>query len=132
MEGPLFAGANSGQIEVTPALATYLDAQGYAQLKGARLTGVTLRVADTLSFDLCEEMALQAVSDAVEMQQLAILNPVPQGQQAVSLQPAAEASLLPYFEAGTFYLVLDANLADDLDDNLVIEADLQFELDVTK
>ncbi|RMG59636.1 MAG: hypothetical protein D6722_21930 [Bacteroidetes bacterium] len=132
MMGPLFSGANMAQIEVAPEVQSFLETKGYQTLTGARLTAVSLHIADTLTFDLCEEMSLQAVGDATEMQQIAVLNPVPQGQTDVSLQPAAEAELLPYFQEGTFFLVLDANLAGDLATDLAIGADLTFELSASK
>ncbi len=136
LEGPLFAGANMAQVTLAPeGIAAFLAEQGssLAQLKRATLSGLTLSGgAGSPNFDWAEEMTLQVAADAVDMQQFAVLNPVPDGASTLELQVAQEAELTPYLQQPEMYLVLDANLSEDMmDTTLVFTGTLTVDLAVT-
>ena len=137
LEGPLFAGANTAQATLAPEMVQAFLAEqgsGLAQLKRATLSGFTLEGgAGSPNFNWAEEMTLQVAADAVDMQQFAVLNPVPEGASSLELQVTQEVELTPYLQQPAMFLVLDANLSEDMmDTTLVFTGTLSFDLEVAE
>lgn len=117
LEGPLFAGPNSGQVEMSLNLK---DALGESYLEGvkltdARLTSATVQANDTLGFSNVSSFVLSFASDNedVSMVEAAFKNPLPDGLTEVDLDVAPEVELGEIMAEGKAYIVLDADLMED-------------------
>ena len=117
LEGPLFAGPNSGQAEIAVDLTEVL---GDAYVEGMRISDARLKSAtvvpnDSLGFDQVNAFIVSFASDNedVSMQEAAVKNPLQEGASETSLDVAAEAELGEIMEEGKVYVVLDADLAED-------------------
>lgn len=134
-EGPLFEGSNTAQGVLDGAeLEDFLRREGHADaaLRSARLVAVRISTSnDTLTLDDIDGITLQLAAPQVDMQNVAVLNPVPTGQNSVDLRVAAEqeqiASLIRQ-PALTF--VADINLKKDIEADVKVICALVFELDV--
>lgn len=117
LEGPLFAGPNSGQAEIAVDLTEVL---GDAYVDGMRISDARLKSAtvvpnDSLGFDQINAFIVSFASDNedVSMQEAAVKNPLENGAAEASLDVAGEAELGEIMEEGKVYVVLDADLAED-------------------
>ena len=117
LEGPLFAGPNSGQAEIAVDLTEVL---GDAYVEGMRISDARLKSAtvvpnDSLGFNQVNAFIVSFASDNedVSMQEAAVKNPLEEGATEASLDVAAEAELGEIMEEGKVYVVLDADLAED-------------------
>lgn len=117
LEGPLFAGPNSGQVEISLDLK---DALGDSYVEGvrltdARLTSATVIANDTLSFSNVNSFVLSFASDNadVSMVEAAFKNPLPEGLSEIALDVAPEVELGEIMAEGKAYVVLDADLMED-------------------
>ena len=117
LEGPLFAGPNSGQAEISVDL---VEALGEAYVDGmrisdARLTSASVTPNDSLGFNQVNAFVVSFASDneEISMQEAAVKNPLEVGAIAASLDVAPEAELGEIMEEGKVYVVLDADLAED-------------------
>jgi hypothetical protein len=59
---------------------------------------------------------------------LGVINPIKEGSTNAALNPSAEANAGKYFQEKQYYIILDVALAQDLDDNLALKADIKFNL----
>lgn len=117
LEGPLFAGPNSDQAEITIDLS---DALGDAYVEGMRISDARLKSAtvlpnDSLGFNQVNAFVVSFASDNedISMQEAAVKNPLEESATAASLNVAPEAELGEIMEEGKVYVVLDADLAED-------------------
>ena len=117
LEGPLFAGPNSGQAEISIDLS---DALGDTYVEGmlisdARLTSASVTPNDSLGFANINAFIVSFASDNedVSMQEAAVKNPLDGGATEASLNVAPEAELGEIMEEGKVYVILDADLAED-------------------
>jgi hypothetical protein len=133
LEGPLFAGPNQGQYAFAVDLARELGDkyQDGMQIKTARLTSAEVVVADSLGVDHLNSLVLSLASDnpEVSMLEVAFKNPLPKESTTIALDLAPEAELDALLREGTVYLVLDADLAEDLlEGSRSFRVNLSFEL----
>ena len=117
LEGPLFAGPNSGQAEISIDLS---DALGDTYVEGmlisdARLTSASVTPNDSLGFANINAFIVSFASDNedVSMKEAAVKNPLDGGATEASLNVAPEAELGEIMEEGKVYVILDADLAED-------------------
>ena len=117
LEGPLFAGPNSDQAEISIDLS---DALGDAYVEGMRISDARLKSAtvlpnDSLGFNQVNAFVVSFASDNedISMQEAAVKNPLEEGAITASLDVAPEAELGEIMEEGKVYVVLDADLAED-------------------
>ena len=117
LEGPLFAGPNSEQAEISIDIA---DALGDAYVEGMRISDARLKSAtvlpnDSLGFDQVNAFVVSFASDNedISMQEAAVKNPLEEGAAQASLNVAPDAELGEIMEEGKVYVVLDADLAED-------------------
>ena len=64
----------------------------------------------------------------IKMKELALLNPIPTGSKSADLKPSATATAEEFFGETQFYIVLDADLKNDVEANLAFAADLVFDV----
>ncbi|MEY3711494.1 MAG: hypothetical protein RL104_277 [Bacteroidota bacterium] len=133
LEGPLFAGPNQGQYAFAVDLASELGDQYHEgmQIQTARLKSAEVVVTDSLGMDQLNSLVLSLASDnpEVSMLEVAFKNPLPKESATVALDLAPEAELDALLREGTVYLVLDADLAEDLlEGSRTFRVNLTFEL----
>lgn len=136
-EGPLFEGSNTAQgILMRDALDEVLAQSGHAgaQIASARVTAVRILAdSDAATLENISAITLQLAAPGVDMQQVAVLNPVPEGQSSVTLQVAAEQEKIgKLLQQPALTLVADVNLRADTDDNLTLRCELEFEIKVKR
>jgi len=133
--GPLFEGANTAQGDFFPNIADFLKQQGLelSALENATLQTVSLTLPDSLNSDLVSEITLQLAADQVDMQKVAVLNPVPAGQTQLTLSVAQEQKkIADLIQQNKMLLVADVNLKKDMDADWQATAVLEFLLTVKK
>ncbi len=130
--GPLFEGSNPAQQLVKVDLAGLL---GVHYQEGMKIIKIQLKSADlsgdsASSLDGISSLVLSVASDdpSLPMKELAVLNPVaaPSGQAA--LKPSPEAEVTDFFTQKEFYLVIDAGLSADRDQDLRLTGKFQWEI----
>jgi len=88
---------------------------------------------DSLNSDLVSEITLQLAADQVDMQKVAVLNPVPAGQTQLTLSVAQEQKkIADLIQQNKMLLVADVNLKKDMDADWQATAVLEFLLTVKK
>lgn len=131
-EGPLFEGSNPAQYVVSVDLKSIFGSEfkegmsvDRAILKKAEIFSV-----DTSGFSGISALVLSLASDNAElqMQELAVINPIKPDAKSAELVPSAEAEASDFFNEKQFYIVLDATLAKDLESNLKLKGNFEFEL----
>lgn len=133
--GPLLEGANTAQGEFMPQIAAYLQQQGLdaKNLQQAVLKQVSIVLPDSLNSDLLSELTFQMAADQVDMQKVAVLNPVPAAQTQLSLNVAQEQKkIADLLQQDKVLLVVDANLKKDLDADWHSQVILEFLLTIKK
>ncbi len=133
--GPLFEGSNTAQGDFSPNIAAFLQQQGLApsSLQNATLQKVSLVLPDSLHADLVSEITLQLAADQVDMQKVAVLNPVPAGQTQLTLSVAQEQKkIADLLQQNKMLLVADVNLKKDLEADWQATAVLEFLLTIKK
>ncbi len=134
LEGPLYSGSNPAQLTYQVDLKTLMGDQF---VEGASIHSASLASARIISndsagnLDLINSFVLSLASDNkdVKMQELALLNPVPAASKTADLKPSAEAKADDFFKEKQFYIVLDADLKEDIEANMSFKADLTFNVD---
>jgi hypothetical protein len=132
MEGPLFEGPNPSQVLVQLDLPTLLGDK-YEEgmtLNDAHLTSVEVTAADSLGLEGVKSFVLSLASDdpKVGMVEAAFLNPLEAGVDPVQLNVSEEAKLGDFFKGTSFYLVLDADLAQDFMGNRTFKVRASFDV----
>jgi len=133
--GPLFEGTNTAQGDFSPNIADYLKQQGLplSSLENATLQKVSFTLPDSLNSDLVSEITLQLAADQVDMQKVAVLNPVPAGQTLLTLNVAQEQKkIVELLRQNKMLLVADVNLKKDLEADWQATAVLEFLLTIKK
>ncbi|GAB4425592.1 MAG: hypothetical protein OHK0039_43320 [Bacteroidia bacterium] len=128
-EGPLFEGSNTLMGNYTPALEAFLAGQDatLADIQAVTLVGAVLRPAADSVLANIGQITLSMVGDAVGMQEVAVLNPVPAGAQLLELQVAADQqAIAAFFQQPAFTFVADANLLQDQDASLELTGSFDF------
>ncbi|MFM7747095.1 MAG: hypothetical protein ACKO7X_04165 [Bacteroidota bacterium] len=130
--GPLYEGSNTAQGLIKVDLASLL---GNPVQEGMKITKVQLKSAE-LSSDSASDLngigslVLSIASDdpSLPMKDLAVLNPVtPSSGQAI-LKPSLEAEVSDFFAQKAFYLIVDAGLSADRDQDLRLTGKFQWEI----
>ncbi|MBM3911581.1 MAG: hypothetical protein FJ350_01080 [Sphingomonadales bacterium] len=130
--GPLYEGSNPAQELVKVDLASLLGNQFQ---EGMKITKIQLKSAE-LSGDSASglngigSLVMSIASDdpSLPMKELAVLNPVSAPSGQAILKPSPEAELSEFFAQKEFYLVVDAGLTADRDQNLRLTGKFQWEI----
>jgi hypothetical protein len=131
LEGPLYSGSNPAQYKYEVDLKSILgkDYKEGATINSAVLTSAQIKTADSnTNFSNINSFVLSLASDNkdVKMQELALLNPILANSKMAELKPSTEANAKGFLKEKHFYIVLDADLKEDIEDNLKFTADLTF------
>jgi len=132
LEGPLFEGSNPAQLIYPVDIKTLLGDKYHEGVKitDATLASATISSLDSNSLSGITSMVLSVASDNPELKmlELGVINPIKEGSTNAALNPSAEANAGKYFQEKQYYIILDVALAQDLDDNLALKADIKFNL----
>lgn len=134
-EGPLYEGPNTGQYAWKVNLKDLLKDQ-YSEgmkIKGAKILAAEIRdedCEDCYGFDVIKSLVLSFASNNKEipMQEVALLNPIDADKNAQSLNVSGEADLTDFLNENDVYIVLDADITEDIEDNLTLKANITLEL----
>lgn len=136
-EGPLFEGSNTAQVELSNALEQFLSSHELTmeQLQSAVLTNCKLSIspasdsAEVQNFDQLQSISVSFAADALDMQAAGVLNPIEDGTSEIEINIAQEQEkTLDFLKQNVFYVVADANLEQDLNDDLQINCTLEFDI----
>ena len=129
--GPLDAGSNTAQYEWSINPKDHLRMWGEnSEIKTAKLVSATVNDADEYEFDGVNSLVLSLSSDNADlsMAEIAVLNPIKPKSNKQELNLAQEAEIDEYFQEYMMYILLDAGLAEAIDDDMKLTADLTFEV----
>jgi hypothetical protein len=131
-EGPLFSGPNT--LQATHAIKLDAVAPGLTadRIESVKLTKAQIGASNGGTFDNVKNLVLQVASTTAAMQKAGVLNPVPKGTSVADLTPAAEAEMKDNFSESEIFLILDADLENDLDSNLMYMGNFEFEITYKK
>lgn len=133
--GPLFEGSNTCQAELTAELSNFLKEN---DIKTEELVDVKLKSCvitnDKLeNFNILESVNLQIFSDNSPMQNVAVINPVEENAKELNLKVAEiQEEIMPVLQEETCYIVADATIKEDLDDDLELNTKLVFSINYYK
>lgn len=130
-EGPLFSGPNTLQANHTINLEAVAPGLTADRIESVKLTKAQITTSNG-TFDNVKNLVLQVASSTAAMQKAGVLNPVPKGQNSADLTPAAEADMKENFGEKEIFLILDADLENDLDSNLMYLGNFEFEITYKK
>jgi len=99
------------------------------------LESVTLKEADLsitsqgtyYNFDVMKFVELTVYHDSLGEKKIALLNPIPPGRSAISLELSTE-NLLPYFRVSTFILTAQGFLRERIHEDMELNARVKFEI----
>lgn len=134
-EGPLFEGSNTAQGQWQPGLEAFLKEHGATvdQVKGARVTGALLEADSTGGLDGIRSVSLSIASDASDMVQVGVINPLLPGQQQAKLTTAGEQKgLVVHLLQPAVTVVADLDLDADSDADRHVTGSLFIELQLKR
>ncbi len=129
--GPLFEGSNTCQSEISANLTDYLNEH---QIKKDEIVDITLISASITNdssenMNLIESINLQVFSDNFPMQNIAVANPIKENIKVVDLKVAElQEQLQSILLEDQSYVVADATIKEDLDDDLNLQTELKFSI----
>jgi hypothetical protein len=65
---------------------------------------------------------------AISMQESALLNPIDATKKSQTLNVSGEADLTAFLNESDVYIVLDADISEDIDDNFALRTNITLEL----
>lgn len=133
--GPLFEGSNTCQAELTTELSSFLEENDIKkeELVDVKLTSCVITSDKLENFNLLESVNLQIFSDNFPMQNVAVANPVAENTKEINLEVAAiQEQIMPVLQEKTCYVVADATIKEDLDDDLELNTKLVFSINYYK
>jgi hypothetical protein len=128
--GPLFEGSNTAAPEFHNFMDSLLKAKGYTakQLHSVKLVSATLSTEDSMGFDIAGSATLSMSTPKSNMQEVAVLNPLPKGSKSVSLKTSEERELNSYFSEPNISMVCDLNLVKDRDADFTMMGKFRFRI----
>lgn len=133
--GPLMEGSNTAQGEFQPALEKWLQEKGasLADLKEAKLVKASLTLPDSMNSSLLSEITLHLAAEKADMQKVGVLNPVPEGQTALTLQMAQEQKhIADFLRQPSMTFVADINVKTDTMPDLPIKGIFEFQITINR
>lgn len=127
---PYFEGANTFTLSHTVDPSLLADSAGFSKgrIASVRLLSAEINPSSGQSLDLFRSFSLALMGNSSESLTAAVLNPVPANTNKANLGVSAESDLKAFFNEGTFYLVLDADLKADQEETLTLLGNLVFEI----
>lgn len=134
LEAPLLEGSNEVQAEVPFAPEEVLKASGLTRenIQDIRVKNVKLDNTSQENFNLFESLLVQLVGGEQGLTTVASLTSIPKGVKQLEPQTTENVSLKELKKAQSFYWVNDVNLSQGSEEDIMLEGDIVFQLDVKK
>lgn len=132
--GPLFEGSNTCQAEISSNIADFIKENniGKDEIVDITLSSASATI-DSSNSNLLESINLQVFSDNFPMQNVAFANLSKENQLKVDLEVAdVQEKLKSILFDGKSYIVADATIKEDLDDDLHLNMELVFSINYRK
>lgn len=128
--GPLFEGSNTAAPEFKNFMDSLLKSKGYKaeQLHSVKLISATLSTEDSAGFDNAGSATLSMSTPKSNMQEVAVLNPLPKGSKSITLKTSDERELKAYFSEPNISMVCDLNLLKDRDTDFTMNGKMRFRI----
>jgi hypothetical protein len=143
-EGPLYEGPNTAQYAWKVNLKELLKDQYQEgmKIKGAKILAAEVKETECVSdsnseesagcygFEQIKSLVLSFASNnkAISMQESALLNPIDATKKSQTLNVSGEADLTAFLNESDVYIVLDADISEDIDDNFALRTNITLEL----
>lgn len=133
-EGPLQEGANTAQYLYSVNIKELLNEEisGENAIKSATLKSATITMEDCedcYGFETIKSLVLSMVSDGeIPMKEIALLNPINAKNNSQTLKLAEESEIGDFFNTDKIYWVLDADMTEEIDDNISMIGNFKIEL----
>jgi hypothetical protein len=131
--GPIFEGSNPAQYVATIDLKSILgdDYVEGMEIDKASLKKALVQMVNPESFTDINALVMSLASDNpdLQMQELAVINPIQSNVGKVNLKPSPSAEATDFFAEKTIYVILDASFVKDVDMDVVLKGTFEFELE---
>jgi len=130
-EGELYEGSNSAQCEFESPLNAFLKEKGLTieNLVSASVSECELSVADSINFNIYSSISMQLTSEKVEMQNIGVLNPVPENVNTILIKTAEKQdNILQLLKENKIFAVADANIKKDTAMNIDLKLKMTFKI----
>lgn len=133
--GPCFEGSNTCQAEISANIADFIKEN---EIKKEDIVDITLTSASATlegsdNLNLLESISLQVSSDNFPMQNVGFANDIKAGLKSVDLKVAdLQEELKSILFEEKSYIIADANIREDLDDDLNLGMELVFSINYHK
>ena len=132
--GPLFEGSNTCQAEISSNIAEFIKENGITkeEIVDVKLISASA-VIDSSNLNLLESINLQVFSDNFPMQNVAFANLSEENMEKVDLEVAdVQEELKSILFDDKSYIIGDATIKEDLDDDLNLDMELNFSINYHK
>ncbi len=131
-EGPLFEGANTAQCELINPLNEISKSLGIEsdKIQSIELISANINAPnDSSNLNLYDAFTLSFMADNSGMIKAGVANPVPENSKTISLQTAQKNNnLLDLFKNEKLIMIIDANIKNDLDENITLLSNLTLKI----
>jgi len=130
-EGDLYEGSNTAQCEFASPLNAFLKEQSISikNLESATVSECELSVADSTNLNVYSSISVQLTSEKEGMKNIAVLNPVPQNVNKVSIKTAEnQENILELLKQNKIFAVADVNIKKDTAMNIDLKCKMKFKL----
>jgi hypothetical protein len=128
-------GSNTAQGEFKQALEAWLKSKGanMTDVTDAKLVKASLSLPDSMNSSLISEITLHLASEQVDMQKVGVLNPVPEGQTALSLQVAQhQKEIAAFLRQPAMTFVADINIKKDTMPDMHLKGIFEFQITINR
>lgn len=134
VEGPLFAGPNTGQLEMGESLTNWLKEMNATadMISEVKLKKVSYKKDADQPMELISDAGLVFTANDLDMVNVAALNPLPADVSSADLPISQEAEITEFFKSGDFIMLIDLGLNEDLYDNYYVEVGMEFDITLSK
>ncbi len=122
VEGPVYEGSETAQVEVS------LPDEFQGKVSSAALKSIRIKGVDSSGLSGISAISMSMMGDKSDLTTMAVLNPLPEGENEVVLTIGEEANPTAYFEEGKFYILLDLTLNRDFEQGVKLTADASFDI----
>jgi len=133
--GPLFEGSNTCQAEISAEIKNFLTENKISEeeIVDVKLVAASIKNESMENFDLLESINLQLFSDNFPMQNIAVINPIEKNSEKLKLKVAdIQEDIKSILFENISYVVADATIKEDLDEDLELQTTLVFSINYYK
>jgi len=126
--GPILEGSNTAAPEFKNFMDSLLKANGFKaeQLQSVKLVAASLTTEDSAGFDVATTATMSMLTPKADIQEVAVLNPLPKGSKSITLKTSDERELRDYFSEQYISMVCDLNCAQDREADFNMKGNFRF------